>query len=108
MPSYDDAGTCSCSCEEGWKTFNIVGHASCIPSSAYNTFGYVGLILTLAHLIHAAYNVKQQVGGVGGTGENIIVAAAFLLHTPCSSMTTIAFVPYYCATYPHANTSTAT
>ncbi len=61
VPSYDHEGTCCCSCEKGWKTYNLVAHASCVPQSAYQTFGYVGLVLSLAHLIHATYNLKQQV-----------------------------------------------
>ena len=67
MPSYDDAGTCSCSCEKGWETFNLVAHASCVPRSACKTFGYVGLVLSLAHLIHAVHHLRQQVGGVAAT-----------------------------------------
>ena len=64
MPSHDDDGTCSCSCEEDWKAYNIVGHASCVPRTVYHIFGYVGLVFTLFHLVHAAYNLRQQVGAL--------------------------------------------
>ncbi|CAM9782635.1 unnamed protein product, partial [Ectocarpus sp. 6 AP-2014] len=54
-------GTCTCSCGgENWRSFNIVGRASCVPRAAYETFGYVGLALALMHLAHAIYNLIQQ------------------------------------------------
>ncbi|CBJ30263.1 hypothetical protein Esi_0183_0058 [Ectocarpus siliculosus] len=57
---YDDVGTCTCSCGENWRAFNIVGHASCVPWAVFEAFGSVGLALSLVHLVHAAYNLKQQ------------------------------------------------
>ncbi|CAM9710897.1 unnamed protein product, partial [Ectocarpus sp. 12 AP-2014] len=53
-------GTCTCSCGENWRSFNIVGRASCVPRAAYEAFGYVGLALALMHLAHAVYNLIQQ------------------------------------------------
>ncbi|CAM9339397.1 unnamed protein product [Ectocarpus fasciculatus] len=53
-------GTCTCSCGESWRLYNIVGRASCVPRAAYETFGYVGMALALMHLAHAVYNLIQQ------------------------------------------------
>ncbi|CAN0050817.1 unnamed protein product [Ectocarpus sp. 12 AP-2014] len=60
VPVYDDVGTCTCSCGENWRAFNIVGHASCVPWTVFEAFGSIGLAFSLVHLFHAAYNLKQQ------------------------------------------------
>ncbi|CAM9815256.1 unnamed protein product [Ectocarpus sp. 4 AP-2014] len=60
VPMYDDVGTCTCSCGENWRAFNIVGHASCVPWAVFEAFDSVGLAFSLVHLVHAAYNLIQQ------------------------------------------------
>ncbi|CAB1111708.1 unnamed protein product [Ectocarpus sp. CCAP 1310/34] len=65
---YDDVGTCTCSCGENWRAFNIVGHASCVPCAVFEAFGSGGLAFSLVHLVHAAHNLKQQVGDLSERG----------------------------------------
>lgn len=48
-------------CGDNWRTTNISGYPSCVPSLIYHVFGYTGLVVTVAHLTHAVYNIKQQV-----------------------------------------------
>ncbi|CAM9291324.1 unnamed protein product, partial [Hapterophycus canaliculatus] len=60
VPSYDDAGSCSCSCEENWRRVNVIGHACCVPRTAHVVFTYAGLGFSLVQLIHAAYGLHQQ------------------------------------------------
>lgn len=63
VPTHDDgSGECSCSCEDdSWSDLNIVGRASCVPMMSHRMFGWVGLILSVATLVHALYNLVRQV-----------------------------------------------
>ena len=62
QPMYDEAGMCWCSCDgEGWSDTNILGRPSCVPMAAHLTFGWVGLIFSVAGLVHATFHLRQQV-----------------------------------------------
>lgn len=75
--------------------FNIVGHASCVPGAAYYTFGFVGLVFTLFHLVHAAYNLRQQVGvraswqndGAAKMGSSLLVTVLMLVSLDSTTVT---------------------
>ena len=63
---YDEAGMCWCSCDgEGWSDTNILGRPSCVPVAAHLTYGWVGLLLSVSCLFHAAYHLHRQVNTHG-------------------------------------------
>ena len=62
QPKHDTEGRCSCVCEdEGWSDRNIFGSASCVPVRAHQTFGWVGLGVSVGLLCHSAYLLFRQV-----------------------------------------------
>ncbi|CAN0110918.1 unnamed protein product [Pylaiella littoralis] len=62
VPMHDAAGRCSCLCEDdSWSDLNILGRASCVPVMTHRIFGWVGLVLSVAALSHAAYSLDRQV-----------------------------------------------
>ena len=70
-PAIDGTGSCSCVCgHDGWYDFNILGRASCVPTTAHVTFGVIGLATSVAGLSHAVYQLYRQVGG-RCSGENL-------------------------------------
>ncbi|CAN0188442.1 unnamed protein product, partial [Ectocarpus sp. 12 AP-2014] len=57
----NDGTSCSCICEdESWADHNILGSASCVPIKAYVIFGSVGIILSVAVLFQALYQLHLQ------------------------------------------------
>lgn len=59
---YDEEGRCFCVCEDdSWSDLNLLGRASCVPVKAHMIYGWVGLVLSVAALCHAAYQLHRQV-----------------------------------------------
>lgn len=54
--------TCSCVCDSNrWVDYNILGKSSCVPRKVHVMFGWIGLSLALAGLLHATYHLRRQV-----------------------------------------------
>ncbi|CAM9266768.1 unnamed protein product [Ectocarpus sp. 6 AP-2014] len=57
----DDGTTCSCICEDdSWADHNILGSDSCVPIKAHVIFGSVGIVLSVAVLFQALYQLHLQ------------------------------------------------
>ncbi|CAN0450077.1 unnamed protein product [Ectocarpus sp. 12 AP-2014] len=57
----DDGTSCSCICEDdSWADHNILGSDSCVPIKAHVIFGSVGIILSVAVLCQALYQLHLQ------------------------------------------------
>ena len=64
-PRYDEEGRCFCVCEDDrWSDLNLLARPSCVPVKAHVIYGWVGLVLSVAALCHAAYQLHRQVGDV--------------------------------------------
>ena len=61
-PIYDADRLCWCSCDsDKWSDVNILGHPSCVPMAAHLTYGWIGLVVSVAALLHAAFHLRRQV-----------------------------------------------
>ena len=61
-PIYDADRLCWCSCDsDKWSDANILGHPSCVPMAAHLTYGWIGLVVSVAALLHAAFHLRRQV-----------------------------------------------
>ncbi|CAN0245930.1 unnamed protein product [Ectocarpus fasciculatus] len=59
--SDEDGTSCSCICEDdSWADHNILGSDSCVPIKAHMIFGSVGIVLSVAVLSQALYQLHLQ------------------------------------------------